>query len=293
MSFIKSYNQIFQQIGIQPIKQLPYFDSTIAYNIAKINCNNRQRYSGSIGNINALNDICKILNDNNIKYKIDQFVKDSPIGIIKYRNLEIDFNFVNSKNFILIGAHHDTKYFPIYDKFSGANDGASGVGLIIGLILYLKKNNIKFPINIKFVLFDGQQCFYQYEQNDGLVGSKYVANKYQTLCKAMILLDMIGSKDLNIQFPKNSNKDLINTVKKVLTRKQELYFDFKQQKNIIDDTKPFQQLNIPTLNFIDMKYKYWHTNQDTLDKISKNSFSIIGNVVLKVIKNLSLSLFQI
>ena len=89
--------------------------------------------------------------------------------------------------------------------FEGANDGASGVGLILGLILFLHTNQIKYPVNLKFILFDGEECFYHYSNNDGLIGSKYAAKKYSKNCLAMILFDMIGSSDLNIQFPKNSN----------------------------------------------------------------------------------------
>ena len=293
MSFNKIYKQIFQQIGIQPIKELKLFNGKIAYNIAKMNLNNRQRYSGSIGNINAINDICKLLKQNGIQYKVDQFVKQSPIGITKYRNLEVDFRFNNSNKFIIIGAHHDTKYFPKFDNFQGANDGASGVGLIIGLILYIKQNNIKFPINIKFVLFDGQQCFYQYSENDGLIGSKYVANKYKVNCKAVILLDMIASKNLKIVFPINSDNKLIAILKKTLEQEQNKYFDFNGSKSIIDDTTPFEKINIPTINFIQFDYLYWHTNNDTLDKISSQSFGIIGNIILRYIKNLSYQIFQI
>lgn len=289
MSFLHKYNQIFQQINVQLIREIPYFSGQTAYDIAKQNCLIRQRYSGSLGNLNSLINLTKILSENNINYYIDEFIEDSPVGNIRFRNLVVDFNFTESSNYIILGAHHDSKFLPKMPFFEGANDGASGVGLILGLILFLHTNQIKYPVNLKFILFDGEECFYHYSNNDGLIGSKYAAKKYSKNCLAMILFDMIGSSDLNIQFPKNSNAQLLKYTQQIITNLDyQLYFDFSQKQYIIDDTNPFEKMNVPTLNFIDFKYKFWHTNQDTFDKLSQNSFEVIGNVCLELLRTLSL-----
>ena len=134
MNFLHKYNQIFQQINVQLIREIPYFSGQTSYDIAKQNCLIRQRYSGSLGNLNSLINLTKILSENNINYYIDEFIEDSPVGNIRFRNLIVDFNFTESSKYIIIGAHHDSKFLPKMPFFEGANDGASGVGLILGLI---------------------------------------------------------------------------------------------------------------------------------------------------------------
>lgn len=105
----------------------------------------------------------------------------------------------------------------------------------------------------------------------------------------MILFDMIGSSNLNIQFPSNCDSKLLQHAKSIIEHLDySLYFDFSQKRAIIDDTNPFEKLNIPVLNFIDFNYKYWHTDHDTFDKLSQNSFEVIGNVCLELLRTLSL-----
>ena len=144
------------------------------------------------------------------------------------------------------------------------------------------------PYGIKFIFFDGQQSIYSYKKNDGLHGSKYAAKLYAKNCIAMILLDMIGSKDLKIQFPPNSDNELIQITNSIINKLnyQQHFIPGVRDTNIIDDTTPFEKYNIPTINFIQMDYPYWHTNEDTFDKLDMNSFRIVGNVVLQLLTQL-------
>lgn len=237
----------------------------------------------------ALEQIKTILNNNNIIFSIDSFIKKTPINNVKFNNLIVDFKGI-SPNTIIIGAHHDSKFLPSLPNFTGANDGSSGVGLLLSLILYFNKitKTETLPLSLKFIFFDGEECFYNYSKNDGLFGSKHAAKLYHHTCKYMILLDMIGAKNLNIQFPKNSNKFLINTTFNIINKlNYSKYFNNKiRNSSIIDDTNPFENYNIPTINFIQMDYPYWHTNQDTIDKISKNSLEIIGNTTIQLLYNI-------
>lgn len=287
MEFEQIYNNIINKSLDTIIPTLPKFLAKQSFQFAIMNNQIRERYSGSIGNLHALQQIQEVLQEHEIDYYIDSFVQNTPVGKIKFNNLVVDFS-SKATEYIIIGAHHDTKYLPQFKNFSGANDGSSGVGLILGLILYFKQLQLKLPIGLKFILFDGQECFYNYTNTDGLVGSKYAAKIYNKKCLYMILADMIGSTDLNIQFPANSNKDLINTAFNIINKlNYSQYFATDLTTNkIIDDTNPFEKYNIPTINFIQMSYNYWHTDEDTIDKISQKSLQITGNVIIELIKTL-------
>lgn len=267
---------------------IPKISGIEAYNYAKINCSIKRRYSGSIGNKLALEQIENILNKQNIPYSKDTFINNTPNGKIKFNNLIVDIP-GKSDNYIIIGCHHDTKLLLQYPQFSGANDGASGVGLLLNLIIHLYTNiDYVLPISIKFIFFDGQESIYSYTKNDGLHGSKYAAKKYHKKCLYIILADMIGYKNLKIQFPINSDNKLIQLTNQIIKNLHyEQYFDTNiRQNKIIDDTTPFEKYNIPTINFIQMDYPHWHINSDTFDKLNVNSFKIVGNTILQLLRKL-------
>lgn len=285
MEFNKIYTQLLARAKKNIMVNLPEISGLQAYYFTKMNNQIRLRYSGSKGNIQALKQIQNILIAQKIPYYLDTFINNTPIGKIRFNNLIVDIK-GKSDQYIIVGCHHDTKLLPQYPQFSGANDGSSGVGLLLNLILHFYHNiNYELPIGIKFIFFDGQQSIYSYTNNDGLHGSKHAAKKYSKLCKYMILLDMIGYKELSIQFPPNSNSKLIAITNQIINNNSyQNYFQNQMGQNkIIDDTTPFQKYGIPTINFIQMSYPYWHKNEDTFDKISMDSLKIIGNVVIKLI----------
>lgn len=288
MKFNRIYNSLINRAKKYVMVSLPKISGVEAYKYAQMNCSIRQRYSGSINNRIALEQIEQVLRQNNIQYYIDTFIADSPNNKIRFNNLVVDIKGKSDK-YIIIGCHHDTKLLPQKPQFSGANDGASGVGLLLNLIIHFSQNiNYILPYGIKFIFFDGEQSIYSYTKNDGLQGSKYAAKKYYKNCLYMILLDMIGYKDLYIKFPVNSNDQLVQLTQKIIQRLDyRQYFDIQRYQNsIIDDTKPFEKYNVSTINFIQMEYPYWHTNGDTFDKLSINSFKVIGNTVIQLIKQL-------
>lgn len=285
MDFNSIYNSLITRAKQHIMVPLPQISGLQAYYFAKLNNSIKLRYSGSIGNRQALTQIQNILKEEQIPYYIDSFINDTPNGKIKFNNLIVDIKGKSNKYFI-IGCHHDSKLLLQYPQFSGANDGSSGVGLLLNLILHCYHNiNYELSHGIKFIFFDGQQSIYSYTKNDGLHGSKHAAKLYAKNCLSMILLDMIGYKDLKIQFPPNSNNQLIQITNNIIRElNYQQYFDSSiRQNGIIDDTTPFEKYNIPTINFIQMDYKYWHTNGDTFDKLHMNSFKVVGNVVLQLI----------
>lgn len=288
MNFDQIYNSLINRAKQNIMVGLPKLSGLEAYYFAKVNNSIKLRYSGSIGNRQALAQIQNILKEEQIPYYIDSFIDNTPNGKIRFNNLVVDIKGKSNK-YIILGCHHDTKLLLQYPQFSGANDGSSGVGLLLNLILHIYHNiNYSLPYGIKFIFFDGQQSIYSYKKNDGLHGSKYAAKLYAKNCVAMILLDMIGSKDLKIQFPPNSDNKLIQITNSIINKLnyQQYFIPGVRDTNIIDDTTPFERYNIPTINFIQMDYPYWHTNEDTFDKLDMNSFRIVGNIVLQLLTQL-------
>ena len=196
-----------------------------------------------------------------------------------------------NEDFIVIGAHHDTKKLFSVPDFAGANDGASGVGALLAMAAavgdHMKTHPL--PCGLRFVFFDGEEALYQYTEGDGLLGSyDYVEYLRSTgeidRCRAMILLDMIGDKDLHITLAGNSTPGLANVV---LEAAGELGYGSKFSLGdmaMLDDHYPFLQAGIPAVDLIDFQFgpenRYWHTEADTMDKISAESIKTAADVAL-------------
>lgn len=157
----------------------------------------------------------------------------------------------DNEDFIVIGAHHDTKKLFSVPDFAGANDGASGVGALLAMAAavgdYMKTRPL--PCGLRFVFFDGEEALYQYTATDGLLGSRdYVEYLRSTdeidRCKAMILLDMIGDKDLHIDLAGNSTPGL---AKVVLEAADELGYGSKfalGDMDMLDDHYPLDRKSV-------------------------------------------------
>lgn len=198
-------------------------------------------------------------------------------------------------DFIIIGSHYDTKKIETVPEFSGANDGASSSGLLLALIQSVKNNPTPPSMTLKFAFFDGEECVYQYNDNDGLYGSRRMAAKLKetekrSSCKAVIILDMIGDRDLNISIPANSDALLSDKIIKTAVAMNLGKYFSRSNVSIIDDHTPFNKSGIPAADIIDFEYgesnRFWHTKADTIDKISPGSLKIAGDVVLALIYSL-------
>ncbi len=212
-------------------------------------------------------------------------------------NVEITFD-GKTDDFIVVGAHHDTKRLFSVPDFAGANDGASGVGALLATADTLAKYAQEqiLPCTVRLVFFDGEEALYQYTETDGLVGSRaYVdmlKNDYSGLrCRAMILLDMIGDKDLHIDLAGNSTPALAKVV--MAEAKAAGYADKFSLGDtaILDDHYPFLQAGEKAVDLIDFNYgpdnRYWHTGADTMDKISAESIKTAADVALRVVWRLA------
>jgi glutaminyl-peptide cyclotransferase len=216
---------------------------------------------------------------------------------VECRNIIAFFSGNKSAKTFLIGAHYDTRPIANMDKdptkwkepILGANDGASGVAVLLSIAESLSK--IKPERNIILVFFDAEDL----GNIDGLnfcLGSSYFAKnaaKYQI--NYGIVVDMIGDADLLIykEFSSMSNaSELVSAVWKAAWMEgYNSIFSSKIKYDIYDDHFPLNQAGIPSIDIIDFEYPPWHTTSDLPDKCSAESLVVIGNSLLNFIYNSS------
>lgn len=229
-----------------------------------------------------------------LKVIIDEFIDNTPVGSKKMINI-LGYIPGKSDKWIILGSHFDT--MPGIPNFKGANDSGSSTGVLIEMARLL--NNYELNHGLIFAFFDGEEGIANYVPGDGLHGSRRFAKQiYKSGNKnkyiAMILLDMIGDKDLTYTIPSNSDKYLkeilIESSKKLNIRN---LIELLDHIVIIDDHVPFSNIGIPSIDIIDFKYgstkdnnDYWHTEKDSLINISSNSLRITAELTLEMLNHL-------
>ena len=182
----------------------------------------------------------------------------------------------------ILGAHYDSRLLADQDPGAGryapvpgANDGASGVAVLLGLARSLPKESIPTWL----VFFDA-------EDDGGIAGHDWIMGSEAFVAaltfhpKAAIIVDMVGDADLNIYIEKNSNANLVSQIWGQAAR-----LGFDQQfiptgkYSMEDDHTPFLKVGIPAVDIIDFDYPYWHTAADTPDKVSPKSLEIVGETL--------------
>lgn len=186
---------------------------------------------------------------------------------------------------IILVAHYDSRLLadsdPDPEKHSqpvpGANDGASGVALLVELSRILPDDTV--PI---WLLFTDAEDNGRISGWDWILGARYFVSTMQVQPKAVIVVDMIGDRELNIYKELNSDPELTSQIWDVARGLgYEEYFINESKHAIIDDHVPFIESGIPAVDIIDIEYPFWHTTQDTLDKISPNSLAVVGETLLQ------------
>ena len=197
------------------------------------------------------------------------------------------------KGQILLLSHYDTKS-GISDHFIGANDGGSSTGLLLELAAYFVRNS---PVpSVTFAFLDGEECRRAFSDTDGLHGSRHLARKMRKAgrgANAVILLDMVGDRNLRLTLPRNGTAHLKTALldaaaaQGVRSKVGLLSYD------MVDDHVPFLDAGFPAIDLIDFEYgsapglrDYWHTDADTLDKLSSESFQVTGAIVIQLISDL-------
>ena len=220
----------------------------------------------------------------------DAFTAMTPQGEKTMKNIIAKFPGKSGRAIVITG-HFDTKYFPAPRKFVGADDGGSSTGLLLEMAHVLARQ--PRTDDVYLVWFDGEEAIREeWEGADNLYGSRHLAEKWHkdgtlTRIRALINVDMIGDKNLDIKPEANSNPRVRELVWKTAAELgYQAYFVNETMGGEADDHMPFLMFGVPAIDIIDTDYPPWHMDTDTMDKISAQSLEIVGTVVLESIKRL-------
>ena len=250
-----------------------------------------QRPAGSAANRQLQAYIEAQLKPLHCQVSFDAFSAPTPVGAVSMRNIIARFPGTNGRSVVLTG-HFDSKQMPGIN-FLGANDAGSSTGFLLEMARVVSTTT--HSNDVVLVFFDGEEAFGEWSDTNGVYGSRHLARKWSedgTLAhvKALINVDMIGDKDLNILSDQNSSSPLRNlvwqTAKDIGYEKYFLPTGFAVE----DDHMPFVRLGVNALDLIDFDYGpnnvYWHTGKDTVDKLDAHSLEVVGNVLVAVLRKL-------
>jgi hypothetical protein len=189
-----------------------------------------------------------------------------------------------SKPWIILGAHFDSRFVADQDPdpqnqsqpVPGGNDGASGVAVLLEMARVLPRN---IPNNVWLVFFDAEDNG-RIPGWDWILGSRAFVEQLEGQPEAAIIVDMIGDADLDIYYERNSDPQLSA---EIWEQAHELgyteQFIARPKYSILDDHTPFLEAGIRAVDLIDFDYPYWHTVEDTPDKVSAESLQAVGETL--------------
>jgi glutaminyl-peptide cyclotransferase len=217
---------------------------------------------------------------------VDAFNGQTPAGEIAMKNILVKVP-GERPGIILLATHYDTKKL---DNFVGADDAGSSTAVMLELARLLCAQRGRYQVWIAF--FDGEEAVNrEWKDPDNRYGSRQMAAKLAMSgdlpkIRAFLLADIVGSRELRIKRDANSDKaltDLVWTTAKNLGYSGVFVND---PTAIDDDHQSFSARGVRTVDVIDLEIPYWHTPQDTLDKISSKSLAIVGHVFVESVKQL-------
>ena len=221
-----------------------------------------------------------------LKAELDEFEAVTPRGRKKMTNIRASRPGAGpGTGIIALVGHYDTKLFDNL-TFVGANDGGSSAAWVLEMARATQ--GLRLQNTLEFVFFDGEEAVVEWTEDDSVYGSRHDVDRRsraRTLSqlKAVILVDMIGDKALNIERESQSTGWLTETIwstGRSLGYTQEF---LNSERSIEDDHVPFLKARIPAVDIIDFDYgpghSYWHQASDTLDKTSGRSLKVVGDAV--------------
>jgi glutaminyl-peptide cyclotransferase len=272
----------------------PTFDEMEAFRFLEAQCSFGPRNPGSYGHQRCLDYLLQQLEayaDTVFEQKFSH-VEYATNTDIEYTNLIARFH-LNKERRLILCAHWDTRPFADEDPDSsnwnrpilGANDGASGVAVLLEIAKILRDKKARYGVDI--VLFDGEDGGRKGHTEEYLLGSKYfVKNMPISKPEFAILLDMIGDRDLQIYKEVFSSRYAPEVVDLIWEKAGKLKLPgiYRLTKHtMIDDHIPFLEGGIPAVDIIDFDYPHWHTLEDTPDKCSPQSLKVVGELLLAVL----------
>lgn len=251
------------------------------------------RDSGTAGAAYAAQWIARELRGIGLKPVADTWTENTSAGSVQFSNIYADIPGTGD-SIVVIGSHFDTKS-GIGPGFQGANDGGSSTAVVLELAKVLSSGP-QLTNTIRFAFFDGEECAQSYRPNDGLHGSRRMAEQlaavYSREKAAVIVLDMIGDKDLKIIIPRNVTPWLATVAMNASDNSGYRKIRIAKE-SILDDHWPFVENGLQAIDLIDFEYgsqpgrhDYWHTEHDTIDKLSAQSLMYSGAIALDMVLQL-------
>lgn len=253
------------------------FDPDLAYQQVLVQCGFGPRPTGSINNRLLGEYLLSTLQGYGWTTKVQDFTYRGVPG----RNIEAR---QGRGPLVLFGAHYDTRPYADYDPpetqnqyILGANDGGSGVAVLLELARVLDVDRI--PYEVRLVFFDAEDR----GNLDGWpfsVGAEEYAAALDVAPEYVIIVDMVGDEDQGLYWEGNSDPELYARIWELAGELgYARWFVPEQRWQIVDDHLPFVQRGWRAIDIIDFEYPYWHTTQDTADKVSAESLGRIGHVL--------------
>jgi hypothetical protein len=272
----------------------PRFDGKEAFGYLMDQCDLGPRNPGSEGHKRCKKYLLDKLKRYTNLVKTQMFVYQDMSRKTKLELTNIMASFYpEKKQRMLLCTHWDTRPMADRDPDSslwdrpilGANDGASGVAVLLEIAGIISRKKPKWGVDI--ILFDGEDYGPEDELEKFCLGSKYFAkNKGEYKPEFGILLDMVGDEDLNIYkegYSTRYAKEVVDLVWGTARRLEiDCFFD-STKYFIYDDHIPLLEVGIPCIDVIDYDYPFWHTTQDTPDKCSPESLQKIGEVLIEIL----------
>ena len=281
---------------------VPVFDGQRAFSHLLDQCALGPRHPGSEGHSAAKKYIFNIVKELADTVLLQDFTFDviGDKNIYNGTNIIARFN-VSSPVQVLIGAHWDTRPWADRDLVKknnrepiiGANDGASGVAVLLELARILKLHPVSIGVNIVF--FDAEDSGVSGENESYCKGSIYFSKNIPVKgIKEAIILDMVGDKELSLPIERNSLNFHGKLVRQLWDRAKDL--DLHAFKGVVgaaiyDDHVPlYQYAGIPSIDIIDFRYpnsftNYWHTMNDIPENCSSQSLEQVGILMIDYIYN--------
>jgi Zn-dependent M28 family amino/carboxypeptidase len=264
------------------------FDSKRAWDHLQKQVSFGPRPSGTPAIVQTRRYIVEQLKAAGIESKEQMFIGMTPLGEVSMANVIATIPGKRPER-LGLASHFDTKLYREF-RFVGANDGASSTAALLELGRVLKQRQNEFTIELLFL--DGEEArMTEWRGLDNTYGSRHyveAARKDKTLTslKALVLLDMIGDRDLKVRRDANSTPWLVDSLWAAAAKLGHSGTFSNELTTIEDDHVPFLRAGVPAVDIIDLENPTWHTPQDTLDFVSARSLQIVGDVVLAALPDI-------
>jgi glutaminyl-peptide cyclotransferase len=271
---------------------IPHIDSKRAFQYMREVTAFGPRYMGSENHKKLEHYILDHLKGDQVED--DAFTADTVEGKFPVRNIIAKFPGTKDGIIVILG-HYDTVYPLRNSGFVGANDGGSSTAILLEYANQLRGGGAgkkRDGYSVWLVWTDGEEAVRQWTNTDSVYGARHLAEKWEkdgTLkkIKALMVMDMIGDADLDIARNTKGAPWLLDLIYAAAERGGYQSHFYAQQGPIEDDHVPFVNRGVPCADVIDLDYGYnnvfWHSPQDTMDKLSPMSLEIVGDTILETI----------